>query len=550
MRHLKRYRQIADAMARHGLGYLVGVFGLTRLVPFHKGILGHPRKEEPYTQPEHVRLALEELGTTFMKLGQILSTRPDLLGPDFIAELSRLQDSAPTVPFETIAETIEAELGRPVGEIFASLESVPLASASIGQAHAGVMKDGADVVVKVRRPGVVEQVNEDLEILRNVAVSATSRWEAAREYDLIGLAEEFSDTLRRELDYVAEARNAERFATAFADNAEVHIPRILWDATTSRVLTLERIRGLKITDLQALEAAGIERRDVALKSTKVLCRMVFEDGFFHADPHPGNFLIEPDGRLGIIDFGMVGTLDEAMRDRLAVVLMAATTGDGGRLADGLIEIGATRGTVERDALRRDLDQLLARYSGRPIGEVPIGPLLEEVLTVVRRHHLQLPADLALLLKTMIMSEGLGVHLDPQYRLGEVLAPYATGLVKKQYSPENIARRLGRAGTDTVQLATELPGELRRILETIDRHGFEFNVRAESLQPLMRQAQRHTNRLSLTILAGALIIGLALIATVVGPEIPWTRTALRFGGGATGLLVAGLVWSVVRSGKGN
>lgn len=548
MKHLRRYRHIADAFGRHGLGYFVGAFGLDRLVPFHKGILGHPRQAEPYTQPQHVRLALEDLGTTFMKLGQILSTRPDLLGPDYIVELARLQDSAPSVPFDAIAEVIEGELGRPVDEVFRSLDREPLASASIGQAYAGVLEDGADVVVKVRRPGVVEQVHEDLEILHNLAVSASQRWAAARDYDLPGLAAEFAETLRRELDYLAEASNAERFAGAFGSDPRVHIPRIIHEASTSRVLTLERIRGIKITDVEALDAAGIGRREIAVLATQVLCRMVFEDGFFHADPHPGNFLIEEDGRLGIIDFGMVGTLDEPLRERLTLVLMAVMTNDAQRLADGIVGLGAARGRVDRGLLRRDLSQLLSRYEGKAVGDVPIGPLLEDVLQVVRRHHLQLPADLALLLKTMIMSEGLGVNLDPGYRLGEVLAPYATDLVRRQYSPERVARRLGRAGADTLSLATELPGELHRIVEAIDRQGFVFDIRSDALTPVTRRMARQTDRLSLSILAGAALIGLAVVGSVAGPEAAWAALVLRVGGAATAVLIAGLLWAALRSGK--
>jgi ubiquinone biosynthesis protein len=522
--HLRRYRQIADVLARHGLGYLVGVFGIERAVPFHKGLLGHARQDEPYTQPQHLRLALEELGTTFIKLGQILSTRPDLLPPDFITELSRLQDSASTVPFEAVRETITAELDRPIEEVFAQLDPEPLASASIGQAHAATLADGTDVVVKVRRPGVIEQVNEDIEILHNLATAASRRWDAAREYDLVGLADEFAETLRHELDYLAEARNAERFATAFADDAEVHIPRVIGDASTSRILTLERVRGLKISDTAALDASGIDRRAVARLSTRVLCRMVFEDGFFHADPHPGNFFVEEGGRLGVIDFGMVGTLDDPTRDRLAVVLMAATTGDGVRLADGIVALGAAPDRVDRLRLGRDMNDLLARYTNRPIGEVPIGPLLEEILSIMRRHRLQLPANLALLVKTMVMSEGLGVRLDPDYRLGEVLAPYATALVARQYSPAALARKLGRAGAEALALTPELPAELRRIVDALDRQGLRFDLREESLRPVLEAVERQTRRITTAIVAAGLIVGVAVLAAALQPPPAGMRTA--------------------------
>lgn len=270
--HVNRTRQIATTLARHGLGYLVGILGLERFVPFHKGLLKHPRRAQPYTRPEHVRMALEELGATFIKLGQILSTRTDLLPPEYLAEFARLQDAAPTIPLEAVQETISRELGQPIEAIFATFDPNPLAAASIGQVHAATLLDGTEVVVKVRRPGVVEQVEEDLEILQHLAVTASRRWERADQYDLVGLAQEFAQTLRAELDYLREGHNAERFAANFADDATVHIPRVYWKITTSRVLTLERISGIKINDLAALDAAGIDRVTLAERAARIILK--------------------------------------------------------------------------------------------------------------------------------------------------------------------------------------------------------------------------------------------------------------------------------------
>ena len=247
--HPGRLRQITGILLRHGLGYVVGIVGLERFVPFHRGLLGHDRRADPYTRPEHVRLALEELGTAFIKLGQILSTRPDLVPPAYQVELAKLQDAAPPVPIADIRAAIAAELGRPSDEIFVGFEETPLATGSIGQAHAATLHDGTEVVVKVRRPGVVEQVESDLALLQNLAVRATRHWELAGRYDVVGLAQEFAQTLRAELDYVREGRNAERFAASFAGNADIHIPRVYWETTTARVITLERIRGTKISDV-------------------------------------------------------------------------------------------------------------------------------------------------------------------------------------------------------------------------------------------------------------------------------------------------------------
>jgi ubiquinone biosynthesis protein len=548
--HGRRYRQIADILARHGLGYLLGILGLERFVPFHHGLLGHPSRAEPYTRPEHLRMALEELGAAFIKLGQILSTRADLLAPDYQAELARLQDAAPPVPWDLVQQGLVAELGHPLEEVFNRFDPAPLAAASIGQAHSATLPDGSEAVVKVRRPGVVEQIEEDLEILQNLAAAASRRWELADQYDLVGLAQEFAQTLRAELDYIREGRNAERFAANFAGESAVHIPRVYWDTTTSRVLTLERIQGIKIDDLAALDAAGIDRAGLAERAARIVLKMVFEDGFFHADPHPGNFFVEPGGRIGLIDFGMVGTVDDRTQEQLAALLLAITSQDPDRLVDAFLDLGVARRPMNRDLLRRDLEHLLARYYGRPLGELALGPLLTEALDVVRRHGLQLPPNLSLLLKTAVMDEGLGARLDPSFRLTTVLVPYAQQLMLRQYSPLLWARRLGGVSLDTARLAVEFPQHLRRLLGELERGGLEVGMRPVGTEPLLRRFEQLTNRLILGILAAAFVNGLAVLMSVYRPAgwDQWAGVIFTVGFVVAGGLGVYLAWSILRSGR--
>lgn len=545
-----RVRQIADVLVRHGLGFLVGVLGLERFVPFHRGILGHPRRAQPYTRPEHLRMALEELGGAWVKLGQILSTRADLVPPDYQAELAKLQDAAPPVPPEAILPVFEAELGQPPEKIFAYFDWQPLAAASIGQAHAAVLPDGTEVVVKVRRPGIVEQVEQDLEILLNLAHTASRRWELAEEYDLVGLAEQFAQTLRAELDYLREGRNAETFARNFRHDPTVHIPRIFWDTTTSRVLTIERVRGIKVNDLPALEAAGVNRTTLAERAAHVLLKMVFEDGFFHADPHPGNLFVEADGRLGLIDFGMVGYVDERTQDRLAALLMALTAQDADRLVDAFIDLGITGRRVDREGLRRDLSHIVFRYYGRPIKELAVGPILTETLEVSRRHRLHMPANLALLIKTVMMAEGLAIQLDPDFRLTTVLVPYTERLVLRRYSPLRWARRLGAASLDAAELGVELPHQLRRLLGAAERGDLQVGVRPERFGPLLGQLERMANRIVLGILVSAFIIGLAVLMAAAHPPGVEGLAAPAFGVGfvLAALLGIYLALAIFRSGR--
>ncbi|WP_207956923.1 ABC1 kinase family protein [Rubrobacter tropicus] len=548
--HLNRYRQIAEALSRHGLGYMVGIFGLEQFVPFHRGLFSHERREEPYTRPEHLRLALEDLGATFIKLGQILSTRPDLLPPDYVSELSKLQDAAPPVPGEEVRGLLVEELGLPPEKVFASFDPEPLAAASIGQAHVATLAAGTDVVVKVRRPGVVEQVEEDLMILQSLAARANRRWEVAERYDIVALAREFAETLRAELDYVREGRSAGRFAENFAGDEDVHIPQVYQETSTARVLTLERIRGIKVNDLAALDAAGIDRTELAGRAAGMVLDMIFEHGFFHADPHPGNFFVEEGGVLGIIDFGMVGTVDEATQEQLARLLVAITSQDADRLVDAFLELGFAKRRVRRDLLRQDLSRLLSRYNGLPLGEIPLGSLIEEALSIVRRHHLQFPPNLVLLLKMTIMSEGMGTQLDPGFNLTSALAPYAERLVMRRYSPSVVARRLKATGMEAAQLGLDLPEQLRRIAGDIERGDLEVGVRPEGFEPMFGRFERLANRIVLGIITAAFINGLAVLVSVYHPGGPgrWIGLMLAAGFATAAALGLYLAWSILRPGR--
>jgi ubiquinone biosynthesis protein len=361
-----------------------------------------------------------------MKLGQVMSTRPDLVPPSFEEELARLQDSAPPVPTEHIVQSVERALGRPVAEAYASFDPVPLAAASIGQVHAAQLHDGTDVVVKVRRPNVDDSIEVDLALIEKVAALAGRRAFLER-YDPVGLAREFRITMGGELDYVREAQNADVVAAAFADEPAVRVPRIIWSHTCEGVITEERVRGSKIDDRDALDATGADPVAVARAFAEAYLSMVFVQRLFHADPHPGNVFVEPDGRVAFVDFGMVGVVSESTRLGLGKVLLALVAVDVTQMADGLFDLGIARVSVDRAAFERDLDKLLQRYAFVPLEQLRIGPLLNDVMSVVRKHRLRMPSDLALLLKTVMMCEGVAAKLDPSFELVPLLVPYAARL---------------------------------------------------------------------------------------------------------------------------
>lgn len=535
--HLNRSRQIAGALLTHGWGFLRN----------NGETVGDVNSRPSAARPAHLRLALEELGATFIKLGQILSTRADLLPPEYLAELTKLQDSAPPVPFEAIRETLVSELGQPIENVFAEFDTQPLAAASIGQAHAATLPDGTEVVVKIRRPGVVETVNEDLDILKELAASASRHLQFADRYDLVGLVEEFSQTLRAELDYIREGHSAERFAENFADEPGIHVPRVFWDATTSRVLTLERIRGVKINDLASLDEQGTDRRWLAQYATNAVLKMVCEDGFFHADPHPGNFFIEQNGTIGLIDFGMVGVLDERTQDLLADLLIAINHQDADRLVDVFLDLGVTRKRIDRALVRRDIERLLSTYWGLPLGELKVTALLNDVFSIMRQHQMHLPSNLALLLKTVIMIEGLGVNLDPDFQLTKSLTPYTERLVLRQYSPFRWVRSFGRASLEFAKLGVDLPQQVRRIVGAAEDGNLQIGMRPEGFDPVIDRLERIANRIVLGVIAAAFINGLAVLASVYRPPgwERWAWAVFVFGFVSALLLGIYLAWTILR-----
>lgn len=540
-----RYRQIGAVLRRHGLGIAASMLGVGGWVGFHRGAFGHARQDGPYNNPEHVRAALEELGPTFVKLGQVLSTRRDLLPEAYVAEFTKLQDAASAASWDQIRDVLHEELGADPDEVFARFDPVPLAAASIGQAYAATLHDGTDVVIKVRRPGAVAQIHEDLDILGNLAERAHRRWAAARHYNLPGVVKEFSRTLRAELDYIQEARNAERFAEHFAQSPGVRIPRVYWETTTSRVLTLERMTGLRIDDLTGLDAAGIDRAALARQGADLVLTMVFDHRFFHADPHPGNMFVQDDGSLALIDFGMVGELTEETTDHLAGIVVAFTRDDPDALTTALVNLAQATDIVDRAGLRRAMNVFVDRYRGRPLSEISLAKMLQQLLTVLQRHHLQLPQETALLFKVLMMAEGTAARLDPDFQMLHALEPYAERLARGQLSLPALVRRWARAGADTNALLTELPATLRRLRHVVEDGGIEVHLRATELEPLIGRVERVGNRVVAGLLAGALING---IGTLVGGNTRWRSGEGRLiGAGFATISALGgyLLWSLRR-----
>jgi ubiquinone biosynthesis protein len=518
-RYLGRYRQIAQVLGRHGFGYLVEQLGLAPLLSLPRRIVRRPVPAR-LGGPERLRRALIDLGPTFVKLGQVLSTRPDLLPPEFIAELSKLQDTVPPFSAEIAIATIEADLGRPIDALFRDFCREPLAAASLGQVHAAVLPDGAQVAVKVQRPDIQQNVAVDLAILAELAALAQERTALGEQYDLVELAWEFGATIRAELDYRREGRNAERFRQHFASSAIVHIPTIYWEFTSARVLTSERLFGVKINDVAALEAAGVDRKRLARHCAELILQEIFTDGFFHADPHPGNFFALPGEVVGAVDFGQVVALDRELTTDLVRLLVALTRDDAGAALRAMQRLSMLAPREITASLRRDMMRFMERFVNRPLEDLSARETGEELFALAQRHHLRMPAPLALLLKTVIMMEGTGLLLDPQLDVFAIARPYATRALAELASPEAARRRALDQAQELGEIAVTLPRQVSHVLQQLGDGDLRLQTRDPETRRIAAALALAGTRVALALTLCGFVLGLGLLGIAVSAGA-WT-----------------------------
>ena len=521
-KNLQRLGEIAHVLIQHGFYEIVDQMELVPYLSFPAKVLRKGRKEEErLSTPERFRVVLEELGPTFIKLGQILSTRPDLLPPRYIEELSKLQDSAPPIPFEDVRQVIEEELGWPPEVFFQKLDPTPLASASLAQVHGAVLHNGAEVVVKVQRPGIAKLIERDLNVLFDLAHLAQERTPWGELYDFVDIADDFAHKMRAELDYRKEGFNADKFRKNFADEPHLYIPKVYWEYTTNRILTIERIRGIKIDDVDAMVKAGIDPKRIARHSARIIIKEVFIDGFFHADPHPGNFFVMPGEVIGAMDFGLVGHLDRYVREDLAHLLIASVNLDSEAIVDRLIKMGAAGHRVDRAALRRDINRLLENYVDRPLKEIRAKEVVAEIMPIAFKHRLRLPSDLWLLGKTLGMMEGVGLKLDPDFDMFEVARPYAHQVIWQFTSPQALGKRTIKGLEEWSELALSLPKQASSILSMVESGEFGIKVEPENYDEILKKADKMVNRLAVSLILAAIILGTSILIPRVSFRWPWS-----------------------------
>ncbi len=521
-----RVRRVTEVLARNGLGFLVDQLELPRFLP--RGWRPAPRTDRTVARlavPARLRITLEQLGATFIKVGQLLAGRGDLLPPEYVDELSRLLDAAPPVPTPEVERVIERELGAPVGELFASFDPTPLAAASIGQVHRATLPNGDEVAVKVQRPQIEDVVEADLDLLLRQARFLEKRSEALRRYNLVAIAEELAQALRDELDYRIEGRNADRLRTNLQSDPRVIVPRIYWDLTSRRVITLQYLDGIKFTERERLVEAGYDLPAIARVVLDVYLQQVFVDGFFHADPHPANLLAVGD-KIGVVDLGNVGFLTPATKEHLGNLLLQLLDQDAAGVARTVVKMGAFRGRVSLEAMERDIQRLLVRYWGLALEEIKLGQVLGDVFSLAYRHGVYLPGDLALLAKTIITLEGLGLQLDPDIQLVEAARPFAETMVRERLSMAQAGRHALRALRQASDLAQNLPRRVDDLWGQLEEGRLTLGVDLRRLEVLIGRLNSMVNRLAFSIVVAALIVGSALI--LHGGKTSWELPLLGLG----------------------
>jgi ubiquinone biosynthesis protein len=520
MRELPRLHEIASVFIRHGLGEFVHRIGIAGVLERAGAILQRSPVAEAVTldPAQRMRMALEELGPTFVKLGQVMATRVDLFPPRWIAEFEKLHADVPPVPFEALLPELQRALGRSPFEVFREIDANARGAASIAQVHRAKLQDGTPVVLKVRKPGVRETIEADLRLLRRVAELIESEIPEARRYRPSEIAEQFARSLEREADFVTETRNIERFAKNFAGDPHIIIPRIYPEWTSDVLLVQEHVEGIPATDMPAVERAGLDKKLLAARGVDAFLKMILLDGFFHADPHPGNVFYLPGNRLVIIDFGMVGRLSPQRRAQVLDLL-----GGLARMAEEpMIEVlldWAGDAYVDDVKLAADVNEMVFEYEGIPLKDIRVGNVIRQFAAIVRSHSIVLPSDLSLMFKTLITLEGLGRQYDPDFHITEHLTPLVRSALAERYQPNELMRRGRAAVNEFMDVVSSVPRDLARFLREARRGKTRIDLDLKRLDSFGRQLDRTLDRVTVGIMTASLVIGSAIVLNVRdGPEI--------------------------------
>lgn len=543
-RHFNRYRQILGVLFKYGFGDVLNRLKIDQYIEAGLQIISKNRRDhvEKTTRAERVRVVFEELGPTFIKLGQIISTRPGLIPSEFIEELSKLQDKVPPFPYAHVKEIIKNELGRDPLEIFHSFDETPLASASIGQVHRARLADNENVVVKIQRPAIRKQIEIDLEIMLHLATLMENNIEEMAMYRPVRVVEEFANTLAKEIDYTVEATNMERFGRLFQRDPTVYIPKVYRETTTTSVLTMEYIEGIKASETDKLKQANLNPRLITSRGVNLTLKQVFIYGFFHADPHPGNFFILPGNVIGLIDFGMVGVVDRPTREIFVDLLDSVVHRNAPIAAQALLKLTSYEEEPDIHYLERELSDFMGRHLYKPLKDIEFGTLMQHLLELLFHHKLVLPPDIYLMIKALGTVEGVAKKLAPGFDMVAQIAPFLAKVKIARTYPQRIASDiLGFAG-DMNTFVQQFPKDLLDISRLLRRGKFNVQMEHRGLDKYIAAQHQINNRLSFSIIIAALLVGSALIVISDTPPLLYGISLI----GIIGFLAAAVmgIWLLV------
>ncbi|WP_188774221.1 ABC1 kinase family protein [Paenibacillus hunanensis] len=551
IRHAGRYREIAMALMRHGFGYMVEEMGLNRMLSIPLK-LARRDVHGIRTVGERIRLVLEELGPTFIKLGQLASTRSDLLPENIIEELVKLQDQVPPFAGEEARQIIELELGLSIEDMLESFQEEPVAAASIGQVHLGKLHSGELVAIKVQRPGVARIVQRDLEILQDLIGIAKRHMDWVSQYNISEIIDEFSKSMRAELDYNVEGRNMERLGQNFANDRRIRIPKTFWNYTSARVLTMEFVDGIHMGKPDEIVQQGLQLPDVAQRLVDSMLQQIFIDGFFHADPHPGNLLALRDGRVAYLDFGMMGRLNSDTKNGLASFVIAMLRKNTDSMVRAILRLGFVPDDIDIAAMRGELERLRDQYYEVPFSQINLGEALNEMFAIIRTFRIDIPSDLALLGKALITLEGVIGRLDPNLSIVKMAEPFGRRLLGERYSPKRLRERITDGALQAIEVLTDLPRQTSELSRVIRSGKLKVEVNVPELGELLHKMDQIVNRLafSIVLLAFCIIMVGLIIGSSLRDQSPilWGLPVVEIGFSIATLMVLWLLFAIFKSGR--
>ncbi len=550
-RNLNRYRQILAVLLKYGFDDILELLRIDQYVEIGLQMLTRKGGDRitRLSREKRVRLAIEELGPTYIKMGQILSTRPDLVPVGFIKELSLLQDKVPSFDFADVQRIINKETGHSIDELFDHFEAEPLASASIGQVHRAQLKDGEDVAVKIQRPGIRKTVEVDLEIMLHLAILVERHVEELALHQPVKIVEEFAQTIEREMNYTLEASNMERVARSFLNDQTVYIPKVYREFTTERVLTTEFVDGIKVSMLDYMDENGYDRKLITRRGADILLTQIFQHGFFHADPHPGNLFVLKNNVICLLDFGMVGTVDRASRENFVELVDAVVRKDEARTTRVLLKLTHWEEEPEFRALNKDVANFMGEHLYKPLREIEIGKLLNSILEMAARHRLRIPPELFLMMKAISTVEGIGLTLDPDFDMIAHAEPFIRQVKLSRFSPKRVSSDAVGLMGQYMDFVQEFPKDILEITRNIRQRKMTFMLELKSMEKMLSTHDQISNRISFSIIIASLIIGSALIVISKTPPFLYGISAI----GIIGFVAAAVmgIWllvAIIKKGK--